>query len=139
MHAYTAAWCTLLLCAAAERFTPLLPAMFKSLAEALPSSEQHGVLKLLSSWRKEAILPEAQIAAYEAALPPAAMAEAARGAATSRLAAPGSTAAAAGGPAGSGSAGRTLTPAKRVSFDGTIVSCWSFTSASARDVPSPLC
>jgi hypothetical protein len=93
--------------------------MFKSLAEALPSSEQHGVLKLLSSWRKEAILPEDQIAAYEAALPPAAMAEAARGAATSRLAAPGgtTTAAAAGGTAGSGSAGRTLTPAKRVSRD----------------------
>jgi hypothetical protein len=112
------ACCPLLLCAAAERFTPLLPAMFKSLAEALPSSEQHGVLKLLSSWRKEAILPEAQIAAYEAALPPAAMAEAARGAATSRLAAPGGTAAAAArGPAGSGSAGRTLTPAKRVSRD----------------------
>ncbi|KAF6255609.1 hypothetical protein COO60DRAFT_195638 [Scenedesmus sp. NREL 46B-D3] len=63
----------------AERFMPLLPAMFKSLAEALPSSERHGLLKLLSSWRKEGILPEQHIASYEAALPPAAMAEAAKG------------------------------------------------------------
>jgi len=53
--------------AAAQRFAPLLPGMFTSIAQ-LPLVQQQGVVKLLAAWRTEGVLPDADIDACEARL-----------------------------------------------------------------------
>eukprot|EP00878_Enallax_costatus_P023664 GHUV01025191.1.p1 GENE.GHUV01025191.1~~GHUV01025191.1.p1 ORF type:complete len:103 (-),score=39.87 GHUV01025191.1:104-412(-) len=65
---------------AAERFAPLLPGMFNSIAEQLPSSEVHHMVKLLQAWRREAILPQQQLDNLEGLVPGLTAAGAAAGA-----------------------------------------------------------
>lgn len=54
--------------------------MFNSIAEQLPASETHHMVKLIQAWRRESILPHAQLDNLESLIPGLAAAGAAAGA-----------------------------------------------------------